>query len=479
MNSDRFKMFIDGKWCDADSGETIDVVNPATEETTATIPYGSKAEALRALDSAQQAFTKWSRLTVLERAGYLRRITEIMRDRLDESAEIMTREMGKPLAEAKAEIGGAAATFEWYAEEARRVYGAVIPAGLAGRRHLTIKQPIGVCVAIAPWNFPCVLPTRKISAALAAGCSIVMKPAQDAPLSTMAIAQCIEDAGVPPGVMNVVTGKSSEVVETLVSSPITKKVSLTGSSEVGSIVLRQAADGIKKTSMELGGDAPAIVFEDADLDKAVQQILIGKFRNNGQVCIAINRIFIHENVYDAFMEKFLAGVKNLVVGNGMDANTTIGPMANVNEYEKITKFLADAVDKGATVLCGGKRPKGFDKGYFFEPTVIENLHAGMKICCSEVFGPIAPVQKFRDFDEVMALANNTVYGLAGYFFTRDLSTTIKAYEQMETGMVGVNCVGLAMPEAPFGGIKQSGFGKEGSFMGLEDYMITKYVTIEM
>lgn len=477
MDTSRLKLYIAGQWQDADAGGTIDVRNPATEETVVTVPYGGAAETERAIDSAAAAFPGWSGLSAWERSRYLRRISELIRERKDEYARWMTLEMGKPVAEAGGEVNATADYFEWFSEEAKRLYGDIVPAHTTNRRHYVIRQPLGVAVAISPWNFPSVLPARKISAALAAGCTVVARPATQTPLSLMAIVQACEDAGLPPGVVNLVLGPSSELGPLLVSHPKVKKISLTGSTEVGKIIARDAGWGLKKVSLELGGSAPILIFADADLEVAARQTARAKFRNMGQVCIAISRIFVEEPVRKQFEEIFVSEVKSLRIGDGMEATTELGPLANVDTLEKTKELVADALGKGACLLSGGDRPSGFDRGFFYSPTVLTDVPDSALIYSEEPFGPIAPIAGFQDFDDAIAKANNTNYGLAGYLFTSNLKTAILAGEKLECGIVGINDLVPATAQCPFGGIKDSGFGREGGYQGLDEYLYTKYITV--
>jgi succinate-semialdehyde dehydrogenase / glutarate-semialdehyde dehydrogenase len=477
MDTSRLKLYIAGEWQDADSGATIDIKNPATEETVVRVPYGGAAETERAIDSAAAAFPDWSGLSAWERSRYLRRVSELIRERKDEYARWMTLEMGKPVAEAAGEVNATADYFEWFSEEAKRVYGDIVPAHTTKRRHYVIRQPLGVAVAISPWNFPSVLPARKISAALAAGCTVVARPATQTPLSSMATIQACEDAGLPPGAVNLVLGPSAELGPLLVSHPKVKKVSLTGSTEVGRIVARDAGYALKKVSLELGGSAPILVFGDADIETAARQTARAKFRNNGQVCIAISRIFVQETVREQFEEAFVAEAESMRIGNGMEASTELGPLANAESMSKTKELVADALGRGACLLSGGESPGGFDQGYYYRPTILRDVPETARVYTEEPFGPIAPIAGFDDFDDAIAKANDTNYGLAGYLFTSNLTTAIRAGEQIQCGIVGVNDLVPATAQCPFGGIKDSGFGREGGHQGIDEYLYTKYITV--
>ena len=477
MDTSRLKLFIAGQWQDADAGGTIEVRNPATEETVVTAPYGGAREAERAVDAAAAAFPGWAGLSAWERSRYLRRVSELIRERKDEYARWMTLEMGKPVAESRGEVNATADYFEWFSEEAKRLYGDIVPAHTSKRRHYVIRQPLGVAVAITPWNFPSVLPARKISAALAAGCTMVVRPATQTPLSSMAIVQACEDAGLPPGVINLVMGPSGEVGPALLSHPAVKKITLTGSTEVGKIIARDAGWGLKKVSLELGGSAPILIFEDADIDTAARQTARAKFRNMGQVCISISRIFVQESVRKQFEEIFVSEVKSLRIGDGMEETTELGPLGNPDSLTKTKELVADALGKGARLLSGGDRPAGFDRGYFYSPTVLGDVPEAARVYHEEPFGPIAPIAGFRDFDDAIAKANDTNYGLAGYLFTSNLKTAILAGEKMECGIIGINDLVPATAQCPFGGIKDSGFGREGGYQGLDEFLYSKYISV--
>ncbi|ADU92503.1 NAD-dependent succinate-semialdehyde dehydrogenase [Taylorella equigenitalis] len=463
---------IGDQWMDALSGETIVVTNPATGETVGTVPKMGTKEAEQAVEEAQMALPNWSALPANERSNLLRKWFDLMIEHKEELARLLTIEQGKPLKEAEGEILYGAAYIEWFAEEAKRVYGDTIPAPSGDKRIVVIKQPVGVCAAITPWNFPNAMIARKVAPALAAGCTFVSRPASQTPFSAMAMAALALEAGIPPGVFNVITGKSSEIGKVLTESPIVRKFSFTGSTEVGRLLMQQSASTIKKISLELGGNAPFIVFNDADVDAAVEGAVAAKYRNAGQTCVCANRIYVQSKVYDEFCDKFSKAVADLKVGNGVDDGVIIGPMINEEALEHSTKLLKDATDKGADILTGGK-----SKDLFFEPTVISNATTDMLVAKEEIFGPIAPVFKFEDEDEAIKLANDTIFGLASYIYTENLNQTIRVSEKLEYGMVGVNTGLISNAAAPFGGVKQSGLGREGSKYGIDDYLEIKYICV--
>lgn len=466
--------YINGKWTKADNGATFAVTNPADGSHIADVADMGGAETKAAIAAAEKALPAWAAKSAKERSVILRRWYDLMLENIDELAEIMTREQGKPLFESMGEIKYAAAFLEWYAEEGKRAYGDVIPSPIANSRIVVQKQPIGVCALITPWNFPSAMITRKAGPALAAGCTCVCKPASDTPLSALALAELAEQAGVPPGVFNIVTGqKPQEISEELCANPAVRKLSFTGSTGVGKILMRQCADTIKKLSLELGGNAPFIVFDDADIDAAVQGALICKYRNAGQTCVCANRFYIHESVYDEFAEKLTAQVNTFVVGDGLKDGTIVGPMINDRAVDKVQSLLADATDKGAEIKTGGKPHKL--GGRFFEPTVITNLNGDMEIAREEIFGPIATLFKFSTEEEVIRKANDTPYGLAAYFYSRDIGRVWRVAEALEYGMVVANAGILSTEVAPFGGIKESGLGREGSKYGLDEYLELKYI----
>lgn len=465
--------YIDGQWVAADSGKTQPVTNPATGETIAQVPVMGADETRRAVAAAKKAMKDWAARTAGERARIMRRFFDLMMENQDALAELLTREQGKTLREAKGEIAYAASFIEWFAEEAKRTYGDVIPSHAADKRIVVLKQPIGVVGAVTPWNFPSAMITRKIGPALAAGCGVVLKPAGQTPLSALALAVLGEEAGLPAGIFNVVTGSASAIGGELTANNDVRKISFTGSTEVGRTLMRQSAESIKKMSLELGGNAPFIVFDDADVDAAVEGALISKFRNAGQTCVCTNRFYVQAGIYAAFTEKLATRVSAMKLGNGLDEASDLGPLIDDKAVDKVKEHVADALSKGGRLLTGGKPS---DLGYsFFEPTVVVDVTADMLLNSDETFGPLAGVLKFESEEEVLALANDTEFGLAGYFYTRDLSRTWRIAEALETGMIGINTGLISTEVAPFGGVKQSGLGREGSLHGIDDYMELKYL----
>jgi succinate-semialdehyde dehydrogenase/glutarate-semialdehyde dehydrogenase len=471
----RQQCYVDGGWRDADSKATVKVVNPADGAVVGTIPKMGQAEASRAIDAARAALAVWRAKLPKERANILRKWFELVMANQDDLALIMTTEQGKPLAEAKGEIAYAASFIEWFAEEAKRIYGDVIPQHQADKRLVVIKQPVGVCGLITPWNFPAAMITRKAAPALAAGCTVVIKPATQTPYSAFALAELAERAGVPKGVINILTGSASEIGSELTSNPTVRKISFTGSTEIGSLLMRQSAADIKKISLELGGNAPFLVFDDADLDAAVEGAMASKYRNAGQTCVCANRILVQDGVYDAFANKLADKVAALTVGRGIDDGVIIGPLIDENAVAKVQEHVDDAVAKGAKVAVGG-RPHKLG-GLFFEPTVLTDVDTSMKVTREETFGPVAPLFRFKTEDEAIGMANDTEFGLAAYFYARDLGRVWRVGEGIESGMVGVNTGIISNEVAPFGGVKQSGIGREGSKYGIEEYLEVKYLCI--
>ena len=466
---------VGGKWIEAASGDTITVPNPATGETVGTVPALSAIETHQAIDAAAQALPAWRKLLAKERSAILRRLFTLMIENTDDLAVIMTAEQGKPLAESRGEIAYAASFIEWFAEEAKRVYGDTIPSPAHGRRILVMKEPIGVFAAITPWNFPAAMITRKAGPGWAAGCTGVIRPASQTPFSALALGVLAERAGMPPGVCNVITGPSGELGGELTSNPLVRKLTFTGSTEVGAKLLAQCAPTIKKTSMELGGNAPFIVFDDADLDAAVQGLIASKYRNTGQTCVCANRILVQDGVFDAFAEKLKAAVEALRVGNGMEEGVTQGPLINAEAVAKVEEHIGDAVAKGATVVTGGKRhEKG---GQFFQPTILADVPPNAKIFHEETFGPVAPLFRFNTEDDAIRLANDTEFGLAAYFYARDVGRIFRVAEGLESGIIGINEGIISTEVAPFGGVKSSGLGREGSKYGIEDYLEIKYLAL--
>jgi succinate-semialdehyde dehydrogenase/glutarate-semialdehyde dehydrogenase len=471
----RQQAYLDGRWVDADDGRTLAVTNPATGQTLAHVPLMGAAETRRAVEAAQRAWPAWRRKTAKERGSILRRWQELMLAHADDLAALMTAEQGKPLAEAKGEIGYAASFLEWFAEEGKRVHGETLASPAADKRLLVLKEPIGVCAAITPWNFPAAMITRKAGPALAAGCPMVLKPAEATPLSALALAVLAEQAGVPGGVFSVLTGDPKAIGAELTANPIVRKLSFTGSTAVGRLLFRQSADSIKKLSLELGGNAPFIVFDDADLDAAVEGAIASKFRNAGQTCVCANRLYVQDGVYEAFASKLTAAVARLKVGNGSEPGVEQGPLIDAAALAKVQSHVADALAKGGKVVLGGQ-PHALG-GTFFQPTVITEASPEMLFAREETFGPLAPLFRFRDEAEVIALANATEFGLASYLYSQNIGRIWKVAEQLEYGMVGVNTGLISNEVAPFGGVKQSGLGREGSQHGIEDYLVMKYLCL--
>ena len=467
--------YIDGEWVKADSGETIPVTNPATGEVLGTVPKCGAAETKRAVEAANRAWPAWRAKTAKERAATLRRWYDLVMANQEDLARLLTLEQGKSLAEARGEIAYGASFIEWYAEEGKRLYGDVIPGHMADKRIVVLRQPIGVAAAITPWNFPNAMITRKAAPALAAGCPMVLKPAAETPFSAFALAVLAEEAGIPKGIFNVLTGKASAIGGELTSNPIVRKLSFTGSTEIGRLLMRQSADTIKKLSLELGGNAPFIVFDDADVDAAVAGALASKYRNSGQTCVCSNRLYVQDGVYDEFVEKLAKAAANLKVGSGLDAGTEQGPLINAAAVEKVEEHIADATAKGAHIVTGGKRHAL--GGTFFEPTVLANVTQDMLVAHEETFGPLAPVIRFGTEEKAIAMANDTEFGLAAYFYSNNLSRVWRVAEAIEAGMVCINSGILSTEVAPFGGVKQSGLGREGSRYGIEEYVEMKYLCL--
>ena len=471
----RDRCYVDGAWIEADSKKRFEVDNPADGSILGTVPDMGAAETRRAIEAANAALPAWRALTAKERSRILRKWYDLIVANADDLALILTTEQGKPLAEAKGEVMYGASFVEWFAEEAKRVYGDVIPTVSNDRRLLTIKQPIGVVAAITPWNFPTAMITRKVAPGLAVGCTVVLKPAEQTPYSALALAELAERAGIPKGVLNMITGDAPSIGKEMCESPIVRKVTFTGSTEVGRILMRQSADTIKKLSLELGGNAPFIVFDDADLDAAAEGALASKYRNAGQTCVCANRIYVQDSVYDAFAAKLAEKIKAFKVGRGDEPGVTIGPLIDKNAIAKVEDHVADALGKGAKVVLGGKRHSL--GGLFFEPTLLTEVTPAMKVSREETFGPVAPLYRFKTDQEAIELANNTEFGLAAYFYARDVGRVFRVAEAIETGMVGINVGILANEVAPFGGVKQSGLGREGSKYGIEDFLEIKYLCV--
>ena len=476
LNDDRLfrqQCYINGEWVDADSGATLDVTNPANGNCLGQVPKMGADETRRAIAAADAAWPAWRDKTAGERAAVLRRWNDLMLEHQEDLAQIMTAEQGKPLAESRGEIVYGASFIEWFSEEAKRVYGDTIPGHQSDKRIVVLKQPIGVCAAITPWNFPNAMITRKAGAALAAGCTMVLKPAKDTPYSALALCELAERAGIPAGVLNVVTGSAGAIGGEMSSNPTVRKLSFTGSTDIGRVLMAQTAETIKKVSMELGGNAPLIVFDDADLDAAVEGTLISKYRNTGQTCVCTNRILVQDSVYDQFADKLAAAIQTLKVGDGTKEGVTQGPLINMAAVDKMEEHISDAVAKGAKIKVGGKRHEL--GGSFFQPTLLTDVTPEMLVARDETFGPLAPMFRFSTEEEAIQMANDTEFGLASYFYTEGLRRTWRVAEALEYGMVGINTGLISTSVAPFGGVKQSGVGREGSKYGLDDYLEIKYL----
>ncbi|WP_454742666.1 NADP-dependent succinate-semialdehyde dehydrogenase [Cupriavidus necator] len=466
----RQQCYIDGRWIDGE--RRIDVTNPATGERVGQVPQLGADETRQAIEAANRALPAWRARTARERSALLRKWFELIMASQEDLARIMTAEQGKPIAESRGEIAYAASFIEWFAEEGKRIYGDTIPAPVSNQRIVVTKEPVGVCAAITPWNFPAAMITRKAGPALAVGCTMVLKPASQTPLTALALVALAERAGIPAGVLSVVTGSASAIGGEMSSNPLVRKLTFTGSTEVGRVLMAQTASTVKKVSMELGGNAPFIVFDDADLDAAVEGAIVSKYRNAGQTCVCANRIYVQSSVYEAFAQKLVAAVASLKVGNGMEDGVRIGPLIDDKAVAKVEEHIADAVGKGARVLQGGQR---HTLGHsFFQPTVLADVAPGMLVAREETFGPLAPLFRFDTEDEVVAMANDTEFGLASYFYARDLGRVWRVSERLEYGIVGVNTGLISTEVAPFGGVKQSGVGREGSHYGVEDYLVIKY-----
>lgn len=469
------KCLINGRWVQAQNQKMFTVTNPSTGEEVGKVPMMGKVETREAIDAAQTALGPWGRKTAKERSDILRRWFDLIMQNVNSLAEILTLEQGKPLSESRGEIAYSASFVDFYSAEARRIYGETIPAHRTDTRILVLKQPIGVVGCITPWNFPAAMITRKAAPAIAAGCTVVLKPAEQTPLSALAIASLAERAGLPPGVLNIITGDPIEIGAELSSNPVVRKLSFTGSTEIGKLLSSQCASTIKKLTLELGGNAAFIVFEDADLDAAVDGAVLAKYRHSGQTCVCTNRFLIQNTVYDDFTARFLDRVRRLRVGNGLEAGIDIGPLINGQAIEKVETHVKDALEKDAVLLAGGKRLAA--GGTFFEPTVLGNVTPAMRMAQEETFGPVAALFRFDTEEEAVSLANDTPYGLAGYFYSRDLARAFRVAEALECGMVGINTGFLSVETAPFGGIKQSGIGREGSHHGIDEFVELKYVCI--
>ena len=471
----RDKCYINGEWVEANSKDTISVNNPATLKEIGTVPKCGKEETKNAIDAANTAWPQWKSTSARERSNILRKWFDLIISNKEELAQIMTIEQGKPINESRGEIVYGASFIEWFAEEAKRVYGDTIPDPLTDRRIVVLKQPVGVVASITPWNFPNAMITRKCAPALAVGCPVVIKPASQTPYSALALAALAEEAGFPKGTLNVITGKASEIGDELATNPIVRKLSFTGSTEIGKVLMAKCAGTVKKVSMELGGHAPFIVFDDANIDDAVAGAMQSKFRNTGQTCVCANRVYVQEKVYDEFCKKFVEAVSKMKVGDGLEEDVTSGPLIDENSLNKVEEHVQDAVQMGAKVAIGGsKHSLGMN---FYQPTILTDVNPQAKITFEETFGPVAPVYKFKDENEVIELANNSPYGLASYFYSRDIGRVWRVAEALEYGMVGVNTGLTSKAEAPFGGIKESGLGREGSKYGIDDFIEIKYVNM--
>lgn len=473
----RQQAFINGMWCDADNKETHEVLNPATGELIGTVPMMGAVETRRAIEAANTAQSTWSKKTGKERSSILRCWHTLIAENMEDLAVLMTQEQGKPLAEAKGEIQSGLDYLEWFAEEAKRIYGDFIPGHMPDKRLIVIKQPVGVTAAITPWNFPHSMISRKAGPALAAGCPMIVKPAMETPYSALAMAYLAQKAGVPDGIYSVVTGDPIAIGEEMTTNPLVKKISFTGSTRVGKILMKQCADTVKKMSLELGGNAPFIVFDDADIDAAVIGAMISKYRNSGQTCVCANRLFVQAGIYEEFTKKLAEQVRAIKIGNGLEEGVMQGPLISQSAADNAEALVADAKSKGATVLCGGQRVEAGRN--FFEPTILTDVNNDMRVADEEIFGPIAPIFKFETDEEGIALANCTEYGLAGYFYSRDIGRVWRVAEALEVGMVGVNTGMLTTELAPFGGVKESGLGREGSKYGIEEYVDTKYICLDI
>ena len=469
------KCLINGEWVESAEGNTLDVFNPATGELVTTIASVGPAETQQAIAAAEAAQKTWKKKTAKERAALLRRWHDLLMENQEDLAKLMTAEQGKPLAESRGEIGYAASFIEWFSEEGKRIYGDMIPTYAPDRRILVMKEPVGVCAAITPWNFPTAMITRKAGPALAAGCTMIIKPASETPLSALAMGVLAIEAGIPAGVINIVVGKASKIAKTLTDSSVVRKLTFTGSTPIGKLLMKDCADTMKKVSLELGGNAPFVVFDDADIDEAVKGAMMSKYRNAGQTCVCANRIYVQAGVYDAFVEKFAAQVAAMKIGHGTESGVEQGPLINRAAVDKVDEHVQDAISKGGKVVTGGKHHELGDN--FYHPTVIANATQDMLFAKEETFGPLAPVFKFETEDDVIAMANDTEYGLASYFYSRDIGRIFRVAEALETGLVGVNAGVIATEVAPFGGYKESGLGREGSKYGIDDYINTKYVCV--
>jgi succinate-semialdehyde dehydrogenase/glutarate-semialdehyde dehydrogenase len=469
----REQAYVDGRWVDADSGETFPVTNPSTGEEIARVPRMEAGETRRAIEAAERALPEWRARTAKERAAILRRLADLMLERQEDLAALLTLEQGKPIAEARTEIAYAASFYEWFAEECKRVYGDTIPSPFADRRILVLKQPVGTTVGITPWNFPAAMPTRKTAPALAAGCTMVLKPAKQTPLTALAVAVLAEEAGIPPGVFSVVTGDAAKIGGEMTSNPLVRKLGFTGSTEIGKLLMRQCADQVKKVSLELGGNAPFIVFDDADLEEAVAGAVLCKFRNSGQTCISANRIFVQDGIFAAFLDSFAKAVGKLKVGDGFDPDVNVGPLIDEAAVQKVERHVADALDRGAELVLGGEALGG----QFYKPSILTAVTPDAAMSCEETFGPVAGIARFSTEEEAVRVANDTPYGLAAYFYSQGLSRIWRVAEALEYGILGINTGFISTEVAPFGGMKESGIGREGSKYGIDEWLEIKYLAL--
>jgi succinate-semialdehyde dehydrogenase / glutarate-semialdehyde dehydrogenase len=472
-------LYINGEWMESLSGKTLVVTNPATNQTIKRVASAGVEETKQAIAAAKQAFLGWRKLTGKERCSYLQKAAQHLREQADSLAKLITLEMGKPLKEAKGEVALAIDYVDWYAEEAKRIYGETIPASHREKRLLVIQQPVGVVAAVTPWNFPAAMITRKIAPALATGCTMVLKPASATPLSAIKVIEAFAAAGIPKGVVNLVIGSASEIVGEMTSNPDVRKLTFTGSTEVGKKLIRDSAEMVKKVSMELGGHAPFIVFEDADIDAAVEGAIIAKFRNAGQTCVCMNRLYVSEKIADEFARKFAEKVSQFKLGNGLEEGVDVGPLIDQWAVQKVEEHVQDAIENQGQIICGGKRADISLDGHFYEPTVINYANDNMKIAIEETFGPVAPIFTFKTDEEVIEKANHPQFGLAAYFYTKDLRRAFRMMEEVEYGIVGINDPLPTVAQAPFGGVKESGMGKEGGRQGLKDYLVEKFVSINL
>jgi succinate-semialdehyde dehydrogenase / glutarate-semialdehyde dehydrogenase len=471
---EKFGQFIDGKWHKSEKGETYDVINPATEEVLGKASKASENDVNKALKSAEKGLDVWRKTPPWERAKIIRKIADLMRERSDVLSKWLTLEVGKPLTEAAGEVGGAADIFEWNSEETKRIYGQIVESRFENTRMYVKYEPVGVVAALIPWNFPIILASRKISTALGAGCSVICKPDVITPGSVMELMNIIRDAGVPSGVVNLLSGDPASISSQLISSDIIKKISITGSTRVGKIILKQAADRVQRVTMELSGHSPFIVFDDVDINKVTDMAITAKFRNNGQVCISPNRFYVHESKKEEFNNLMVAKVTKLKIGNGLDKDTILGPLTTEKRLQEIEALVETTKKEGAKILCGGRKPAGFNKGYYYEPTIFDDVKDDFTIMKQEPFGPLVPVLTFKNMDEVIKRANDNDLGLASYVYTNSLEKAHKVSEQMETGTCAVNTPAVAFAEVPFGGMKQTGYGREGGSMAIKDYLNIKY-----